>query len=169
MNKSLMGLPGLLGLGALLLGATAAQAAQAASAEVRFVEPEKFIDIGESSRDREQNLGELEAHLRALVDKRLPASQRLLIEVLDVNLAGQVEPKGRYMERIRIIKDITWPTLELRFVLSEGDKTLREGKVRLTDMDYLRGVGLRYSNEPLRYEKQLLDDWFTKEFAAAKP
>jgi len=155
------------GLSGLLLGvAVAAQAA----VEVKFVEPEKFADVGESGRDRENNLSELEAHLRDLAGKRLPASQRLLIEVLDVDLAGQVEPKGRYMERIRIVKDIGWPAMELRYVLSEGDKTLREGQVRLSDMNFLHSnLGLRHSGEALRYEKQMLDDWFAKEFAASKP
>ena len=148
----------------MLLGA--ATLVQAASSEIRFIEPDKFIDAGESRIERERTLGQLEAYMRDLAGKRLPASQRLVIEVLDVDLAGRIEPKGRLMERIRIVKDITWPTLTLRYVLSEGDKTLREGEVRLSDMNYLGGITQRYNGESLRYEKQLLDDWFAKEFPA---
>jgi len=149
-------------LAAALLGV--ALSAQAL-VEVRFIEPDKFADIGENKSERDRTLSQLEAYMRGQADKRLPASQHLLIEVLDVNLAGEVEPRGRSMERIRIVKDISWPTMELHFVLSEGDKVLREGKVHLSDMNYLSGSVMHSSGEPLRYEKQLLEDWFKKEFS----
>lgn len=155
-------------LGALLLGA--AWSAQAAS-EVRFIEPEKFADAGEGKVERERNLDQLEAYMRGLADKRLPPSQRLVIEVLDVNLAGEIEPRGRTMERIRIVKDVSWPTMELRYVLSEGDKTLSQKQVRLSDMNFLAGSSMSASGESLGYEKRMLDSWFKKEFvgAAVKP
>lgn len=148
----------------------AAWSAQAAS-EVRFIEPEKFADAGEGKIERDRNLDQLEAYMRGLADKRLPASQRLVIEVLDVNLAGEVEPRGRTMERIRIVKDVSWPTMELRYVLSEGDKTLRQKQMRLSDMNFLAGSSMSAGGESLGYEKRMLDSWFKKEFAstAAKP
>lgn len=153
-------------LGALLSAALSAQAAF----ELRFVNPEKFTDAGETQIERERTLGELEAYMRGLADKRLPVSQKLSVEVLDVNLAGDMEPRGRAMDRIRVVKAIGWPSMELRFVLSEGDKTLREGKVRLSDMNFLSRISVAHSStESLRYEKQLLDDWFAREFAAPKP
>lgn len=147
----------------LLLGA--ALSAQAA-VEVRFVAPEDFQDASEAFADRERTLNMLETHLRALAAQRVPSTQRLVIEVLDINLAGQIEPFGRTMERIRVLRPITWPMLELRYVLSEGETMVREGKVRLLDMNYQTTINRYSSSEPLRYEKQLLDGWFASEFAA---
>ncbi len=144
-----------------LLGAVLSS--QAATIDVRFVEPDKFRDVGESARDREQTMTELEAYMRKLAAK-LPASQSLAIEVSDVDLAGQIEPQGRMMERLRVVRAITWPRMELHYVLSEGGKTLREGKASLSDMNYLSGISRPANTEPMRYEKQLLSDWFSSEF-----
>jgi Protein of unknown function (DUF3016) len=138
-----------------------------ATVEVRFVAPENFQDASESFADRERTLSLLGAHLRALAAQRVPSTQRLLIEVLDVDLAGHVEPFGRSMERIRVLRPITWPMLELRYVLSEGETMVREGKVRLLDMNYQDAINRYPAGEPLRYEKQLLDGWFASEFAAS--
>lgn len=154
-------------LGMLLLGIALSAGA---AVEVRFVAPEKFRDAGESAVDRERALEGLEAHIRALAEKHVPASQRLVIEVLDVNLAGEVEPYGRTMERIRVLRPVTWPSLELRYTLSEGGAMLREGKARLQDMNYQSSMNRYFDSESQRYEKQLLDDWFAKEFpVAGKP
>jgi Protein of unknown function (DUF3016) len=138
-----------------------------ATVEVRFVAPEDFQDASDSFADRERILSLLEAHLRSLAAQRVPSAQRLVIEVLDVNLAGHVEPFGRSMERIRVLRPITWPTLELRYVLSEGETMVREGKVRLLDMNYQSTINRYPAGEPLRYEKQLLDGWFASEFATS--
>ncbi|WP_349744169.1 DUF3016 domain-containing protein [Roseateles cavernae] len=137
-----------------------------AAVEVKFVEPEKFQDASESIIDRERTLEMLEAHLRSLAEKNVPASQKLLIEVLDLNLAGQLEPRGAMMDRIRVLRSVTWPSIELRYVLSDGQATLREGKVSLSDMNYMWGLNRYTSGEPLRYEKRMLDEWFAGEFAA---
>ncbi|MGN6831357.1 DUF3016 domain-containing protein [Paucibacter sp. M5-1] len=143
-----------------------------AAVEVKFVEPEKFQDASESIIDRERTLEMLETHLRSLAEKNLPASQKLLIEVLDLNLAGQLEPRGATMDRIRVLRSVTWPSIELRYVLSDDQATLREGKVSLSDMNYMWGLNRYTSGEPLRYEKRMLDEWFAGEFAtdaARKP
>lgn len=160
---------GRVAVAALMLGLLAAGAAQAASLELSYKQPERFADAGDGPLERERNLAELESYLRAQAERRLPATQKLSIELLDLNLAGDVKPVGRNMDRLRVIKQVDWPSLEMRYVLSEGDKTLREGKVRLADMSFLdRGSSVQHgSSEPLRYEKRMLDDWFDKEFGAA--
>lgn len=153
----------------LLVGLLAAGAVQAAGLELSYKQPERFADAGDGPLERERNLAELESYLRAQAERRLPATQKLSIELLDLNLAGDVKPVGRNMERLRVIKQVDWPSLEMRYVLSEGDKILREAKVRLADMSFMdRGGSLQHaSSEPLRYEKRMLDDWFDQEFGAA--
>lgn len=155
-------------LSMLLLALCAAGAARA-TVEVRFVQPEKFADVGEGAIEREQNLKQLQGYIADLAGKQVPAAQRLVVDVLDVDLAGEIESRGRRMERLRVLKDVSWPSMKLRYVLSEGDKTLREGEARLSDMGYLMGSAIRAGSEPLGYERRMLEDWFRKEFASAKP
>jgi len=162
---------GLLVSGLLLAaGFAGMNAAHAAELELRFAQPERFVDAGDGPLERERNLAELESYMRGQAAQRLPASQKLLVEVLDLNLAGDVKPVGRSMDRLRVLSQVDWPSMELRFVLSEGGKTLREGKQRLVDMNFLgRGSAIEHGGgEPLRYEKRMLDDWFEKEFAPLK-
>ncbi|MBY0234719.1 MAG: DUF3016 domain-containing protein [Burkholderiaceae bacterium] len=136
-----------------------------AHVEVRFLEPQKFSDVGQSTVDRERVLQELQAHLRSLGDRLLPGRD-LVIDVSDVNLAGELEPHGRSMEMLRVMRNVTIPSMELRYTLSEGGKELRSAKVRLQDMGYLDSFNRVDGNDSLRYEKKMMDDWFAKEFAA---
>lgn len=164
-----MSTTGRVAMAALMAGLLTAGVAQAAGLELSYKQAERFADAGDGPLERERNLAELESYLRAQAERRLPASQTLSIELLDLNLAGDVKPVGRNMDRLRVVKQVDWPSLEMRYVLREGDKTLREGKVRLADMSFLdRGSSLQHaSSEPLRYEKRMLDDWFDKEFRPA--
>lgn len=155
--------PRLLAALALTLTATWASAA----VEVRFVEPDKYSDIGDFAgyRDREEVLKEIQAHFRVLGDKLLPGKD-LLIEVTDIDLAGNVEPVGRRMEMLRIMRSTGRPAMELRYTLSEGGKEIRQGKARMSDLNYLDSSNRYSSSDPIRYEKKMMDDWFRKEFAA---
>jgi len=136
-----------------------------AHVEVRFLESQKFSDVGRSTVDRERVLQDVQTHLRALGDRLLPGRD-LVIEVSDVNLAGELEPHGRSMEMLRVMRNVTIPSMELRYTLSEGGKELRSAKVRLQDMGYLDSFNRVDGNDSLRYEKKMMDDWFAKEFAA---
>ena len=54
---------------------------------------ERFTDVGFATIDRERTLQSLTQHFEAL-GRRLPDGQTLRVEVLDVNLAGEVWPRG---------------------------------------------------------------------------
>ncbi|HZX26131.1 MAG TPA: DUF3016 domain-containing protein [Telluria sp.] len=38
------------------------------------------------------------------------------------------------------------------------------GEDRLSNMDYLMRLNIYSSGDPLRYEKQMIDDWFKSDF-----
>lgn len=147
-----------------VLACMAAAPALAGVAEVRFVEPQKFTDAGrggvETGRTTE-NLGE---HLKALA-KRLPASQVLRIEVLDVDLAGRLEwHRG---QEIRVLAGrADWPRITLRWQLEDGGRPVASGEDRIADMSYLE-TGPDRTGEALGYEKRMLDRWFAGRFGAA--
>src|SRR5690348_11241582 len=68
-------------------------AASAGTVEVTFVNPENFIDAGNAAWDERANLDALGAHIAGL-GRLIPGDQNVKIEVLDVDLAGQVRARG---------------------------------------------------------------------------
>ncbi len=135
--------------------------------EVRFIAPERFIDAEELPADRERVLNQIAAHFSAEAGRRLGSTQKLLIEVQDLNLAGEIEPVGRMQERVRVLRGVGWPSMSLHFVLSEGGQVSREGQARLSDMSYLQGFPRYPDGVSLRYEKRMIDVWLDKEFPVA--
>jgi Protein of unknown function (DUF3016) len=74
----------------------------AGSVQVSYVQPEKFADIGISPRDREDALQQLTKHFESLASRHLADGQKLNVEVLDVDLAGTVQPSVRAGDSLRI-------------------------------------------------------------------
>jgi len=69
---------------------------------------------------------------------------------------------------VRIVRDIYPPRIDLTFRLLAADgSTLTSGKRELRDLGFLSRTNM-YSNDPLRYEKTLLDDWVRKEFPQSR-
>jgi Protein of unknown function (DUF3016) len=142
--------------GALAAQAVAAQAA--GTIELKWVEPEKFADIGFAAVDREMALQALGEHINRLA-RQLPEGQTLTIEVTDLNLAGEMHPnRARDVRVLRGRAD--WPTMELRYTLQAEGRTLKSGQVRLADMNYQ----FTTRNDPYGYEKRMIDTWFRNEF-----
>lgn len=138
-----------------------------AQAEVSYVKPEEFSDVPFNVRDREQLLKDLSAHF-AHMAKQLPAGQSLKVEVLDVDLAGRTYPRRFSPDEIRVMRGgADWPTMHLRYSLEQDGKVLRSGDEHLSNMAYQDRVNRYSSGDPLRYEKQMMDDWFQKEFLSS--
>lgn len=147
-------------LAALLLACTVGTAW--AQVSVSYVKPEEFMDVPRSELERERLLKEFTSYF-ATLDKKLPAGQQLKIEVLDIDLAGRLWPRRSGGEDIRIMNGgADWPHIKLRYTLEENGTVLRSGDSDLSNMMYQQRF-TRYSDaDPLRYEKQMIDDWFEK-------
>ncbi|MDT7836613.1 DUF3016 domain-containing protein [Aquabacterium sp. OR-4] len=158
-------------LAALLLAMAAAAAsgpARAATADVRFVEPERYTDAGRGI-DAEQVREALARQLQQLAATRLPADQALHIEVLDIDLAGELNPWLRAASDIRVMKGrADWPRLHLRYTLARGEQVLRQGEARLSDMNYLQQTGLGAGRGSLAYEQRMLERWMRELQAAPR-
>ncbi|HEY1090888.1 MAG TPA: DUF3016 domain-containing protein [Burkholderiaceae bacterium] len=138
--------------------------ASAGAVEVKFIEPAKFVDVRDSIRDRDDVLEQLAAHLKARAEKALPASQNLLIEIRDVDLAGDYRPWGRSVQWLRVMTVNSVPRLSLHYVLSEGDKVLRDEKVNLIDLGYFDRFNRYSDGDALRFDKPMIDDWVKSTF-----
>jgi len=149
----------------LMLGATALQAV--AAVEVDLVKPENFVDIGNrwgSVRDVEDGKKNVTAALIERGEAVLKPGQDMKITVTGVDLAGDVHPLGRSMEMIRVVKPLYRPSMQFSYVVTEGGKVVREGTADINDMSFMDRFNQYFDSDPLRYEKPMLDEWFSKEF-----
>ena len=108
----------------------------------------------------------LSEYLRKRADLVLPPGQKLEVIFEDIKLAGDFEPwRGPNAQDIRFMKDIYPPRATLRYrVIDANGTTIREGESKLSDLAYLQRTTVVNSTDPLRYDKQMLDDWLDKEF-----
>lgn len=131
-----------------------------ATVTVTFTQPERYTDMPFASWDRERVMKELQNHFDKLGAK-LPQGQDLKVEVLDIDLAGRIEPQSRFGNDIRVLKGrADWPTISLRYSVESQGKVLGSGEARIDDKSYLDHFNRYSANEPLRYEKRMLDEWF---------
>lgn len=117
----------------------------------------------------QQRLGQYLLKLTA----RLPAGQTLRITVNDVDLAGRVWPAsfvgmGHEIGDVRYIKSIDIPRFMLSYqLLDETGKTIQsDERVAIKDMNFQHRANGFFKSDNLRYEKNLLLDWFENTFLA---
>lgn len=132
----------------------------AGTVEVRWVEPARFSDVSRNPVDRDREL-ELLGRDMARLGSLLPDGQALLLEVTDLNLAGELQPFS--WRDVRVLRGgADWPQMELRYTLQAGGRTLKSGQARLADMNYF--FGLRRSDAG--YELRMVERWFRDEILA---
>lgn len=137
--------------------------ALAAEVTVNYIEPGKFADMPFEPWERENVLKDLTEHFQKL-GKQLPADQNLTIEVLDIDLAGRIYPNMRG-QNLRVLRGgADWPRMRLRYRLEAGGQVLASGDAELSDMMYMQRNNRFSDGDTLRFEKQMIDDWFNKTF-----
>lgn len=147
---------------AALLVLAATTGAAWAQVSVSYVKPDEFIDMPHSPIDRERVLKDFTRYF-ATFDKKLPAGQQLKIEVLDIDLAGRLWPRRSGGDDIRIMNGgADWPHMKLRYTLEANGAVLRSGESDLSNMMYQQRATRLSDSDPMRYEKQMIDDWFEK-------
>ena len=132
---------------------------------IEFVEPERYVDADfrrGPGRDveRAEVMREIDLHLRGLAERYLPPDRSLAIEILDIDLAGRIEPTIRTPGEIRVLRSITSPSITLRYRLADAQRTLAERSERVADASYQTRILPYAPTDRLRYEKAMLDDWF---------
>jgi Protein of unknown function (DUF3016) len=149
---------------ATVLFSVAAQAA--GSVQVNFIKPEQFSDVRDSYLRSDRYLELLKDNISAAALPYLADGQTLKVDVLDVDLAGEVRHGARPYD-VRVLKGrADWPRIQMRWTLEAGGQTVKSGDATVQDMAYLqRAIGASGSQEALRYERRMLDDWFKNTFA----
>ncbi|WP_221032877.1 DUF3016 domain-containing protein [Actomonas aquatica] len=155
----------------LLAGAVAAEPASAV--KVNFVDTDNFTDFTSSysfpDRGRETYIKELSKFIERRAESRLPSDLQLEVVITDVDMAGEFEPwHGPNAQDIRIVKSLYPPRINLSFRLARADGTVvSEGNRKLRDMSFMYSVRFN-DDDPLRYEKQLIDSWLRQELRGQK-
>ena len=145
-----------------------ASAAAAADVSIAFVQPDKYVDAGYSrsfpgEKERAEVQRDIERHLQSLAERHLAPGDSLKIDVLDIDLAGHFEPfRFRGGADVRIVRDVTWPRIKLRYTLSRDGQVVAGAEEQISDMNYLASANRYPSTDRLRYEKPMLDNWFEK-------
>jgi len=135
--------------------------------DVEFVKPEGFSDIypsGRTGTKRELD-GTLEALRKIVVDagsKALKTGDELKLEVLDVNLAGDYPPSQSLSREIRVMRNIDWPSMKVRYTLKRDGK-VTNGEALISDMSYLMSGSSCPGSEGLCYERRMVERWFRKD------
>lgn len=157
-------------LSAYCLAVASLTASAAGTVNVSFVQPERFTDA-DRGWQRDRNLESLSKHLQALGRRELADGETLDIQVLDVDLAGDIDPFAVSGRDLRVLKGgADWPRITLRYALSRNGQPVSSAEERLADLNYLQDNirPLNASQQPLSHEKHMLDDWFAARFAPQK-
>lgn len=135
---------------------------------VTFQNPDSFTDAGDhfSTQTSTSILEELRDYLRENAPRVLAPGHKLFVTFLDLDLAGDIRMNlGRNFDNIRVMTSITPPRVRLRFELIDADgAVVKEGERQLSDFNYQQNMRLFNRTDALFYDKELLQDWLTKEF-----
>lgn len=141
------------------------EASARGTAEVVFVQPERYLDAGDGPAEVRANLAVLQRTLQELGQKWLQPGQSLRIEVEQVDLAGRVEPALRFPQPLRVLRGgADWPRIDFRYTLSTAATGAQEsGTAALSDKAYLLHP-IANTGDPLPYERRMLAQWFRHRF-----
>jgi Protein of unknown function (DUF3016) len=151
-----------------LFAAGALRASDAATAaprtEVIFDHPENFMDVKDqmtpTEKGRDSILASIRNHLVERTAPMIPDGYKLTVTFTDIKLAGDFEPwRGPQWDEVRIVKDIYPPYFKFSYQVTDpSGRVVKSGQESIRDMDFQDRIVLD-TNDPLRYEKQILDDW----------
>jgi hypothetical protein len=161
---------------ACLLAASAVTVSLSAPAgadvRVTFEHPERFTDAslsgGLATHPDAAVLTGVASQLQRLGGAYLPPGQNLTVTVLDIDLAGQYEPWQMGASHVRFMRGVTWPKMKVRWTLANRGKVIARGDETISDQTYQMSAAGLSSSDPLKYEKNMLDDWFRDRFVRAR-
>ena len=140
-----------------------------AAVEVSFLPAHQYADIGDGV-DARRAMKDIREHLVKLGERYLQPGLRLSVDVLEVDLAGNLQIfDGPYGWGVRVLNGrADAPVLRLRHTLFFGEQVRSQGEDTLTDLMYLDHSYGHISDVSLYHEKILLERWFMTLFATPR-
>lgn len=151
-----------------LLYAVAPAVQASGSVSVEFQEPQKFRDITDSdlysARASQRVMDEIASYIKANAEPLLQDGQQLAITITEFDRAGEIRYYGATQQPVRTLTEVTWPSMTLQYTLSRDGVAGEPQQVSLADLDYKNRVYRPDADEPLFYEKKLIDRWIHRAF-----
>ncbi|KQO49980.1 MULTISPECIES: DUF3016 domain-containing protein [unclassified Methylobacterium] len=156
-------------LALVLIGfAGSAIAAPGGSVEIRFIEPDRFVDANNRFSPGigpQATLTELRRLMEQSASPYLAPGERLVIDVLDVDLAGFPNPGANFPYGLRVVTDATPPSFRLRYsLLNQRGQRIATNDERVSDINFLLGARTTQAGS-FPYERELLREWARRRFA----
>lgn len=152
-----------------------------ANVEIEWKSYEDYSDIRPVNQSRKRfaknTFKRIEKYMTRLM-RDMPEDQTLSMVVTDLDLAGRVQFAGAAVSfrpglpnignnalDLRVIDTIDFPSIEFSYTLTDASgNVLRSGEESIKDLDFQTRVLSIPRNQQLRYEKQMLRDWFYQAF-----
>lgn len=138
---------------------------------VSWTDPAGFTEIRYSRNRFEAVRGDWVRDIARYVATRsarvLDQGERLEVTITDIERAGEFEPGAGGGDRVRIVRDIYPPRIDLAYELRDvSGNVVASGERSLRDLGFLhRQSGTVTGGDPLRHEKRLVDDWVREDLA----
>ncbi|TMS82670.1 DUF3016 domain-containing protein [Pseudoalteromonas sp. S554] len=146
----------------LALGLSSVSIVQAGESAVKWQDFDNYRDVraaNQSPKSFEKQITiNFEKHFAKLAEK-LPSGYKLNVEVIELDLAGDIEFSGA--TQVRVIQPFYYPKMKLSYTVtnSQGDVVSQNDEVSLKDRGYLDKIK-RSSSKSFYYEKRLVTNWF---------
>lgn len=136
---------------------------------VSWSDPAQFAELRYSQNRRLAAQGdwvvELADYMQERIAKTVPAGQKVEVEILDIQRAGQYEWYALHTDDVRVMRDVYPPRMTLQFRHTDANgHVVGEGERKIADLAYLQGPSPFPTSDPLRYDKRLIDTWIRREF-----
>ena len=137
---------------------------------VHWSDPAQFTELRHSFNRNEAARGDwvvqLARYIRARAERQLPPGERLDVEILDIERAGEYEYAFGPAADVRVMRDRYPPAMRLHVRRVGADGTvLEDGERRIREFAYLNVSQPMSNSDPLRYEKRMIDRWVRRELA----
>ncbi|MGO4552302.1 DUF3016 domain-containing protein [Lysobacter sp. 2RAF19] len=136
---------------------------------VRWGDPAQFAELRYSQNRRLSAEGdwvvELADYMQEKLVKAVPPGERVDVEILDIQRAGQYEWLHSQTDDVRVLRDVYPPRMTLQFSHKDANgKVIAEGQRKISDLAYLQTQPPFPTSDTLRYDKRLIDTWIRREF-----
>ena len=137
---------------------------------VHWSDPAQFTELRHSFNRNEAARGDwvlkLARYIRARAERQLAPGERLDVEILDIERAGEYEYAFGPAADVRVMRNSYPPAMRLhmRRIGADGS-VIEDGERRIRDIAYLNVSQPMSNSDPLRYEKRMIDRWVRRELA----
>lgn len=133
--------------------------------KIEWQDPDSYRDLKNNEikhRFEQRFFDTITKNVNKETEKFFTPQQKLVMQVTDVDLAGDMRPTfGRTTDDIRVVKDLYPPRMTFTYQVLENDKVIIAGDEKLMDMNFMHKLS-RVNERPFDAETNMLKDWLKK-------